>query len=234
MNLGRILWVAGAYFVGNSFVFLVAWTKGGASALATADRRGSGREKAMDAPDLMRLPGGLPVPVDDGAASHLPGRAMPALSLPATDGRLVALEALGSGRTVIYVYPMTGRPGVDLPPGWDDIPGARGCTPESCGFRDHHAELLAAGAVQVFGLSSQSSQYQREAVDRLHLPFAMLSDERLALAGALGLPTFTAGGMTLYRRLTMIVTGGAVEHAFYPVFPPDQHAQQALDWLRAH
>jgi peroxiredoxin len=188
----------------------------------------------MDAPDLLRLPGGLPVPVDDGAASHLPGRAMPALSLPATDGRLVALDALGSGRTVIYVYPMTGRPGVDLPPGWDDIPGARGCTPESCGFRDHHAELLAAGAVQVFGLSSQSSEYQREAVDRLHLPFAMLSDERLALAGALGLPTFTAGGTTLYRRLTMIVTGGAVEHAFYPVFPPDQHAQQVLDWLRAH
>jgi peroxiredoxin len=188
----------------------------------------------MDAADLLRLPGGLPVPVDDGAASHLPGRAMPALSLPATDGRLVALDALGSGRTVIYVYPMTGRPGVDLPPGWDDIPGARGCTPESCGFRDHHAELLAAGAVQVFGLSSQSSEYQREAVDRLHLPFAMLSDERLALAGALGLPTFTAGGMTLYRRLTMIVTGRAVEHAFYPVFPPDQHAQQVLDWLRAH
>jgi peroxiredoxin len=188
----------------------------------------------MDAPDLMRLPAGLPVPVDDGAAGHLPGRVMPALSLPATDGRLVALDALGSGRTVIYVYPMTGRPGVDLPPGWDDIPGARGCTPESCGFRDHHAELLAAGAVQVFGLSSQSSEYQREAVDRLHLPFAMLSDERLALAGALGLPTFTTGGMTLYRRLTMIVTGGAVEHAFYPVFPPDQHAQQVLDWLRAH
>jgi peroxiredoxin len=150
------------------------------------------------------------------------------------DGRLVALDALGSGRTVIYVYPMTGRPGVDLPPGWDDIPGARGCTPESCGFRDHHADLLAAGAVQVFGLSSQSSEYQREAVDRLHLPFAMLSDERLALAGALGLPTFTAGGMTLYRRLTMIVTGRAAEHAFYPVFPPDQHAQQVLDWLRAH
>jgi peroxiredoxin len=188
----------------------------------------------MDAPDLLRLPGGLPVPVDDGAASHLPGRAMLALSLPATDGRLVALDALGGGRTVIYVYPMTGRPGVDLPHGWDDIPGARGCTPESCGFRDHHAELLAAGAVQVFGLSSQSSDYQREAVDRLHLPFAMLSDEPLALAGALGLPTFTAGGMTLYRRLTMIITVGVIEHAFYPVFPPGQHAQQVLDWLRGH
>ena len=188
----------------------------------------------MDAPDLLRLPDGLPAPADDGAAGHLPGRAMPALSLPATDGRLVALDALGGGRTVIYVYPMTGRPGVELPPGWDDIPGARGCTPESCGFRDHHAELLAAGAAQVFGLSSQSSDYQREAVDRLHLPFAMLSDEQLALAGALGLPTFTAGGMTLYRRLTMIVTGGVIEHVFYPVFPPDQHARHVLDWLRAH
>ena len=149
----------------------------------------------MDGPDLLRLPEDLPVPVDDGAASHLPGRGMPALSLPATDGRQVALGALGSGRTVVYIYPMTGRPGVDLPEGWDDIPGARGCTPESCGFRDLHAELLAAGAARVFGLSSQTSDYQREAVERLHLPFAMLSDEHLALAGALGLPTFTVAGM---------------------------------------
>jgi peroxiredoxin len=188
----------------------------------------------MDAPDLLRLPEGLPVPVDDGAASHLPGRAMPALTLPATDGRQVALDALGSGRTVVYIYPMTGRPGVDLPEGWDDIPGARGCTPESCAFRNLHAELLAAGAAQVFGLSSQSSEYQREAVGRLHLPFAMLSDEHLALAGALGMPTFTVDGMTLYRRLTMIITDGVIEHVFYPIFPPDQHAQEVLDWLRAH
>jgi peroxiredoxin len=188
----------------------------------------------MDAPDLLKLPEGLPVPVDDGAASHLPGRAMPALSLPATDGRQVSLAALGDGRTVIYIYPMTGRPGVDLPEGWDDIPGARGCTPESCGFRNLHNELLAAGAARVFGLSSQSTEYQREAVDRLHLPFAMLSDEPLALAGALGLPTFSIEGQTLYRRLTMIVTGGAIEHVFYPIFPPDQHAQEVLDWLRAH
>jgi peroxiredoxin len=188
----------------------------------------------MDAPDLLRLPADLPVPVDDGAAGHLPGRAMPALSLPATDGRQVGLAALGSGRTVMYVYPMTGRPGVDLPPGWDDIPGARGCTPESTGFRDHHAELLAAGAAQVFGLSSQSSSYQAEAVDRLQLPFAILSDEPMALVDALGLPTFTVAGATLYRRLTMMVTGGVIEHVFYPVFPPDRHAQQVLDWLRAH
>jgi peroxiredoxin len=188
----------------------------------------------MDAPDLLRLPEDLPVPVDDGAASHLPGRAMPAVSLPATDGRQVDLAALGGGRTVVYIYPMTGRPGVDLPEGWDDIPGARGCTPESCGFRNLHAELLAAGAAQVFGMSSQSSEYQREAVDRLHLPFAMLSDENLALAGALGLPTFTVDGTTLYRRLTMIITDGVIEHVFYPIFPPDLHAQEVLDWLREH
>ena len=188
----------------------------------------------MDAPDLLRLPEGLPVPVDDGAASHLPGRALPALSLPATDERQVALDALGRGRTVVYIYPMTGRPGVELPPGWDDIPGARGCTPESCGFRNLHDELLAAGAAQVFGLSSQSTEYQREAVDRLHLPFAMLSDEHLALAGALGLPTFSVDGTTLYRRLTMIITDGVIEHVFYPIFPPDQHAQEVLDWLRAN
>jgi peroxiredoxin len=159
---------------------------------------------------------------------------MPALSLPATDGRQVALDALGSGRTVVYIYPMTGRPGVALPEGWDDIPGARGCTPESCGFRNLDAELRAAGAAQVFGLSSQPTGYQAEAVDRLHLPFAMLSDERLALADALGLPTFTVDGMRLYRRLTMIITGGIIEHVFYPIFPPDQHAQEVLDWLRAN
>jgi peroxiredoxin len=188
----------------------------------------------MDAPDLLKLPEGLPVPVDDGAASHLPGVAMPALSLPATDGRWVDLAALGSGRTVIYIYPMTGRPGVDLPEGWDDIPGARGCTPESCGFRNLHAELLAAGAAQVLGLSSQSTEYQREAVDRLHLPFAMLSDEPLALADALRLPTFSVDGKRLYRRLTMIVTDEAIEHVFYPIFPPNEHAQEVLDWLRAN
>lgn len=208
----------------------------------------------MEAPDLLRLPARLPVPADDGAASHLPGRAMPELSLPATDGRQIELAGLGApgpdaavpdaavpdapagggGRAVLYVYPMTGRPGVDLPEGWDDIPGARGCTPESCGFRDHHADLLAAGAAQVFGLSSQSSDYQREAVDRLRLPFAILSDEQMALVAALGLPTFTVAGVTLYKRLTMIVTGGAIEHVFYPVFPPDQHAQEVLSWLRAH
>jgi peroxiredoxin len=133
---------------------------------------------------------------------------------------------------VLYVYPRTGEPGAALPDGWDEIPGARGCTPEACGFRDHHAELLAAGAHAVYGLSSQDTGYQREVVERLHLPFAMISDERLQLAGELRLPTFRIGGMTLYRRLTMIVTGGRIEHVFYPIFPPDAHAEQVVDWLR--
>ena len=187
-----------------------------------------------NAADLFPLPPGLPVPEDDGAADHLPSQPMPALILPATDGSQVPLAALGAGRTVIYLYPMTGRPGVDLPEGWDDIPGARGCTPESCGFRDLMAELAGAGAARVYGMSSQSSDYQREAVSRLRLPFSMLSDERLVLAAALGLPTFEVDGMTLYRRLTMIVADGVIEHVFYPIFPPNQHAQEVLDWLRAH
>jgi peroxiredoxin len=132
---------------------------------------------------------------------------------------------------VVYLYPRTGRPGTDSPAGWDLIPGARGCTPEACGFRDHYQDLLAAGAASVFGLSSQDTGYQREAVERLHLPFPMLSDPALSLAGALHLPTFPAGGMTLYKRLTLILRDGVIEHVFYPVFPPDQHAQQVLSWL---
>lgn len=174
----------------------------------------------------------LPVPEDDGAAAHLPGTAVPPLELHATGGAAVRLDALGPGRTVIYVYPLTARPGTEPPDGWDAIPGARGCTPEACSFRDHHQDLLAAGAAAVFGLSSQDVDYQREAVERLHLPFQMLSDPDRSLARALGLPTFEAGGLTLYKRLTLIIRGGVVEHAFYPVFPPGEHAQQVLDWLR--
>ncbi|WP_433430481.1 peroxiredoxin [Nonomuraea sp. CA-141351] len=123
---------------------------------------------------------------------------------------------------------------MDLPEGWDTIPGARGCTPEACGFRDHHEELREAGAARVYGLSSQSGAYQQELVDRLRLPFAMLSDPGFAVRDALGLPTFTTGGMTLYRRLTMIVADGVIEHVFYPVLPPDRHAGQVLSWLRVH
>jgi peroxiredoxin len=180
------------------------------------------------------LPENLPAPVDDGAADHLAGAEMPELSLTATDGRTIDLAALGAGRTVIYAYPMTGRPGVDLPDGWNEIPGARGCTPESCAFRDHFAELQAAGADAVFGLSGQDTGYQREVVQRLRLPFPMLSDPELKLAAALGLPTFEAAGMELYRRLTLVIEDGRVAHVFYPVFPPDGHAAEVLAWLRDH
>jgi peroxiredoxin len=189
-------------------------------------------DTAMD--DYLRLPQDLPVPQDDGAADHLPGIELPPLVLPCTEGDGARLAELGPGRTVIYLYPLTGRPGTDLPEGWNAIPGARGCTTEACGFRDHHQELLDAGATGVFGLSSQDTAYQREVVDRLRLPFPMLSDRALLLADALGLPTFEVAGMTLYKRLTLIVRDGKVEHAFYPIFPPDEHAGQVLTWLRTH
>jgi peroxiredoxin/DNA-binding transcriptional MerR regulator len=182
----------------------------------------------------LSLPPDLPVPEDDGAAAHLPGTKVPHLELRATDGEPILLDGLGAGRTVLYVYPLTGRPGTDLPEGWNAIPGARGCTPETCGFRDHHQELLAAGAAGVFGLSSQDTDYQQEVVERLGLPFRMLSDPAHGLARTLGLPTFDTAGLTLYKRLTLIVRDGVIEHVFYPVFPPDQHAGQVLTWLRAN
>src|SRR5690349_4785944 len=144
--------------------------------------------------DFTTLPDGLPVPADDGAAAHLPGTRMPALTLPSTDGSMVDLGASLAARRVIYLYPLTGRPGVDLPAGWDAIPGARGCSTEACDFRDHFADLQAAGVADVWGLSSQGVDYQTEVVDRLRLPFSMISDPRLALADALGLPTFSAPG----------------------------------------
>ncbi|MEU9404317.1 redoxin family protein [Streptomyces sp. NPDC048281] len=184
--------------------------------------------------DYLSLPADLPVPEDDGAADHLPGTEMPYLELRATGGGTVRLDALGTGRTVLYVYPLTGRPGTDLPEGWNAIPGARGCTPEACGFRDHHQELLAAGAAGVYGLSSQDTAYQEEVVERLRLPFRMLSDPTHGLTRTLALPTFDSAGATLYRRLTLIVRDGVIEHVFYPVFPPDEHAGQVLDWLRAN
>ncbi|MEU4150359.1 MerR family transcriptional regulator [Streptomyces sp. NPDC026659] len=182
--------------------------------------------------DHLTLPADLPVPPDDGAADHLPGSRMPSLALPDTADGTVRLDGLGPGRTVIYVYPLTGRPGTDLPEGWNSIPGARGCTVESCGFRDHFEDLREAGAERVYGLSSQDTRYQREVVERLRLPFPMLSDPGFALAGALGLPTFEAAGTRLYKRLTLIVRAGVVEHAFYPVFPPGEHAGRVLEWLR--
>ena len=186
---------------------------------------------------LSSLPAGLPVPVDDGAAAHLEGASMPRLALPATDGSSFFVDRPPTGyeRLVLYAYPRTGRP--DEPPltsDWDRIPGARGCTPESCGFRDHAADLAAAGAA-VAGLSTQSTEYQREAARRLRLPFPLLSDADLRLVRALRLPTFEAGGQVLYRyrRLTLIVRDGVVETVFYPVFPPDGHAREVLDWITA-
>jgi peroxiredoxin len=177
-------------------------------------------------------PADPPLPEDDGSAAHLPCTKVPPRQLSDTDGAAVRLDALGPGRTVVYIYPLTGRPGVDLPDGWDSIPGARGCTPEACGFRDHHQDLLAADAEGVFGLSSQETDYQREVVERLHLPFPLLSDPARSLAQELGLPTFEAGGLTLYKRLTLIIRDGVIEHVFYPVYPPNEHADQVLTWLR--
>ncbi len=181
--------------------------------------------------DPSQLPADLPVPVDDGAAAHLMGALIPDVRLQATDGRLVSLARLGNSRTVVYVYPRTGRPGEpELTPDWDSIPGARGCTPEACAFRDHHDELKTAGA-SVFGLSTQSTAYQQELVARLHLPFPILSDEDLVLTRAMGLPTFRAAGQTLLRRLTLVIRESRVEHVWYPVFPPDLHAERVLEWL---
>jgi peroxiredoxin len=182
--------------------------------------------------DPTQLPADLPEPEDDGAARQLPGLAMPPAALTSTAGTTIRLDKLGDGRTVLYLYPMTGRPGEALPDGWDTIPGARGCTPEACAFRDHHDDLLTAGANAVYGLSSQSTEEQVEAVARLHLPFPLLSDAGLQLADQLRLPTFEAGGETCYRRLTLIITAGTIEHVFYPIFPPDGHAAEVLVWLR--
>jgi peroxiredoxin len=176
------------------------------------------------------LPPDLPVPQDDGAARHLAGKTLPDLALPATDGPAVNLAKL-AGRSVVYVYPRTGVPGVDAPPGWDDIPGARGCTPQSCGFRDHFAELEALGVAHVFGLSTQDTDYQREAARRLHLPFPILSDAALALTRALNLPIFSVAGMTLLKRMALVIDDGTIVKAFYPVFPPDRNAAEVIAWL---
>lgn len=178
------------------------------------------------------LPEDLPVPQDDGAARHLTGLRWPDVALAATEGAPVNLARL-SGRTVVYAYPRTGRPGVPLPTGWDGIPGARGCTPQSCGFRDHFADLRALGVAHLFGLSTQDTDYQREVALRLHLPFALLSDERLAITRELRLPTFAVDGMTLLRRLTLVIDDGVIGKVFYPVFPPDRSAAEVMDWLRA-
>jgi peroxiredoxin (alkyl hydroperoxide reductase subunit C) len=185
----------------------------------------------MAGPDT--LPEDLPAPVDDGAADHLRGAKLPRIALAATDGSSVSL-ALLPGRLVVYVYPRTGEPGKSPAAEWDAIPGARGCTPQSCSFRDHFAELQELGVSRVFGLSTQDTAYQREAVERLHLPFPLLSDERLDFTRAAGLPTFTFGGMTLIRRMAFVIDAGRVTRLFYPVCPPDRSAGDVVAWLRSN
>ncbi|HTV57357.1 MAG TPA: peroxiredoxin [Verrucomicrobiae bacterium] len=177
------------------------------------------------------LPSNLPRPTDDGAADHLKGMAMPQIFLATTAGRKINLAALTAPRTVIYCYPMTGVPGVPLPEGWDMIPGARGCTPQTCGFRDLMEEFRRLGT-EVFGYSTQTTEYQREMSDRLHLPFEILSDAKFEACDALRLPTFTVEGARLVKRLTMIIRAGRIEQAVYPVFPPNESAEQTLRWLR--
>jgi peroxiredoxin len=179
---------------------------------------------------LYTIPDDLPVPEDDGAADHLLNAVVPPIALRATTGDTINLAEL-DGRTVLFAYPRTGRPDEELLPGWDAIPGARGCTPETCGFRDAHSQFADLGA-RVMALSTQSTDYQRELAERLRLPFPVLSDESLELTHAMNLPTFETSGMTLLERLTLVIDDGRVSHVFYPVFPPDAHAAEVLSWLR--
>jgi peroxiredoxin len=178
---------------------------------------------------VYELPPGLPVPVDDGAAAHLEGMAVPELTLESSVGP-VDLAAFGAERSVLYVYPRSGRPGREIPAGWDAIPGARGCTPESCGFRDHAEELRALG-VRVAGLSVQPLEDQVEIAERLGIMYPVISDPERALGAALTLPTFEFEGQTLYKRITLVFEGGLIAKAFYPVFPPDKAVEEVLAWL---
>ncbi len=179
--------------------------------------------------DPSELPADLPVPLDDGAADHLAGMRVPSIALPSTHGETLDLSKF-PGTLVVYVYPKAGRPGVDPPPEWDAIPGARGCTPQSCAFRDHHSELRELEA-SVVGLSTQKTEEQKQFAEDQHLPFVLVSDERLAFARALRLPTFEFDDVTLLKRITLIARAGAIMKVFYPVFPPDRNAQDVIDWL---
>ena len=183
--------------------------------------------------NLYSLPSDLPVPEDDGACDHLPGALLPSLELRSTSRSLVSLAAIKAAWLVVYFYPRTGLPHQDPPGGlaaWDSIPGARGCTPQACSYRDHHSELIRHGA-QVFGVSTQDTDYQREVVERLHLPFDLLSDSKLELTRALQLPTFDVAGFTLIKRLTLIACEGRIVQCFYPVFPPDADAENVLRYI---
>lgn len=188
----------------------------------------------MKTDNLFELPADLPVPVDDGAARHLLGAAMPPIALPSTDGNLLRLDATDVALTVVYCYPRTGRPdGLALgsTASWNAIPGARGCTPQSCGYRDHHGELQKLGAV-VYGLSTQPTDYQREAASRLRLPFHLLSDATGEFSASLRLPWFEVEGVRLLKRLTLIIRRGRITHCLYPVFPPDRDADTVIAWIR--
>jgi len=190
-------------------------------------------QKPVPKDDFYALPPNLPVPVDDGACRHLSGMRVPAIVLLSTANRRVNMAEQARKRTVVFCYPRTGAPGQPVPKSWDQIPGARGCTPESCGFRDHYKELREL-KVQVFGLSTQTTEYQQEMVARLHLPFEVLSDAGFAFTDALRLPTFEFEGVRLLKRLSLILADGKIEKVFYPVFPPDKHAEQVVEWLSKH
>ena len=181
--------------------------------------------------DYSGLPADLPVPVDDGAAGHLAGTSLPAVSLQATGGVTIDLDVPASGALVVYVYPATGVPGRALPDGWDATPGARGCTPQSCAFRDRHADLVDLGAA-IVGLSAQPIAEQEEFAAREHLPYPLLNDSAFALEREIGVPTFELGGRRYYRRLTLVAVAGRIEKVFYPVFPPQENAAEVAAWLR--
>jgi peroxiredoxin len=190
----------------------------------------------MRTDNLYSLPENLPVPEDDGACNHLRRSMLPSIGLKATSGPMVDLSKEGRTWLIVYCYPRTGRPDQEPPGGmaaWNAIPGARGCTPQSCAYRDHYTELTALGAA-LYGLSTQDTEYQSEAVQRLHLPFPLLSDARLEFTRALGLPTFTHAGLELIKRLTVIARAGRIEEVFYPVFPSDADAKHVIEWLTSH
>jgi peroxiredoxin len=202
-------------------------------ALATARLAGQQKDPPAQKNDLYNIPADLPVPVDDGACRHLAGMQVPMITLASTANRRVNMAQAAKERTVVYCYPRTGKPGAAIPKGWDEIPGARGCTPETCSFRDHYKQLGELKA-HVFGLSTQTTDYQQEVVQRLHLPFEVLSDADFAFTNALRLPTFEFEGVRLLKRLTLILSHGKIEHVFYPVFPPDKHAEEVVAWLARH
>ena len=186
----------------------------------------------MDEREIFSLPSNLPVPKDDGLCNHLVGMCLPNVRLPCTSGAKISLRSVNPKFIVVYCFPLAWVTGTELPPNWDEIPGARGCTPQSCAFRDRSKEIESFGG-SIFGISTQTKEDQLELFHRLHLPFDLLSDNELQFASAMGLPTFQVAGMTLIRRVTLIAADAVVRKVFYPVFPPDRNAEQVLAWLRS-